>query len=87
MTEQLQNLVDTFVETFEKDPQDAEKTISKALMDMSAGDDEVYRGLRVEASKLVMAKLENNLREEVAVEAVENELTAAEEQEAADAGE
>lgn len=87
MTEQLQNLVDTFVETFEKDPQDAEKVISKALMDMSAGDDEVYRGLRVEASKLVMAKLENNLREETAIEAVEAEVAALEEAETADAAE
>lgn len=62
----LEQLVETFLATFEEDPQGAEKAITSGLMTLSEGDDDMYLALRSKASSLVMAALERTLREEVA---------------------
>lgn len=76
----IETLVQNFLSTFDMDPQTAEREITKGLVDLADGDEDLYLNLRNQAAAQVSAALEARLRAEVseanlaheeAVEAVE----------------
>lgn len=61
----IETLVQNFMATLDLDPQTAERDITKGLVDMAAGDEDLYLNLRNQAAAQVSAALEARLRSEV----------------------
>lgn len=62
----IETLVQNFLSTLDMDPQTAELNITRGLVEMSGGDDELYLSLRNQAAAQVTAALEARLRGEAA---------------------
>ena len=62
----IETLVQNFLSTFDMDPQTAEREITKGLVDLAGGDEDLYLSLRNQAAAQVSAALEARLRTEVA---------------------
>lgn len=60
----IETLVQNFLATLDLDPQTAEREITKGLVDMAAGDEDLYLSLRNQAAAQVTAALEARLRGE-----------------------
>src|SRR5690606_6145462 len=61
----IETLVQNFLSTFDMDPQTAEREITKGLVDLAGGDEDLYLSLRNQAAAQVSAALEARLRAEV----------------------
>lgn len=62
----IETLVQNFLATLDMDPQTAERDITKGLVELANGDEDLYLSLRNQAAAQVSAALEARLRTEVA---------------------
>ena len=68
----LNELASQFLVDAKVDEAAADKALTAALTEASAGDEETYLGMRRKVAKLIMDQLENDLRTAVAEDAIEN---------------
>lgn len=62
----IETLVQNFLDTLEMDPQAAERDITKGLVELAGGDEDLYLSLRNQAAAQVTAALEARLRADAA---------------------